>query len=104
MWWLPSPEEVTRLGTSNKAALDATEDEWGSELLQLAAKQRMNTDVRRAVFCIIMGSEDYADASERLLRLSLKVHRFSMQQQDLHAGHVSINADQFCRERPAERS
>lgn len=52
----------------------AGEGGWGAELLQLAAKQRMNTDVRRTVFCIIMGSEDYVDASERLLRLPLKVH------------------------------
>ena len=47
--------------------------EWGSELLQLAAKQRMNTDVRRAIFCVIMGSDDCVDASERLLHLPLKV-------------------------------
>eukprot|EP00232_Nephroselmis_pyriformis_P028278 CAMPEP_0182860634 /NCGR_PEP_ID=MMETSP0034_2-20130328/5026_1 /TAXON_ID=156128 /ORGANISM="Nephroselmis pyriformis, Strain CCMP717" /LENGTH=210 /DNA_ID=CAMNT_0024992455 /DNA_START=348 /DNA_END=980 /DNA_ORIENTATION=- len=32
----------------------------------------MNTDVRRAVFCVVMGSEDYLDAFEKLLRLGLK--------------------------------
>ena len=45
----------------------------GAELLKLAAAQRMSTDSRRAAFCIIMGSEDYVDASDRLLRLALKV-------------------------------
>lgn len=50
----------------------AVENEWGAELLQLAAQQRMNTDVRRTVFCIIMGSDDHVDAAERLLRLPLK--------------------------------
>ena len=35
----------------------------------------MNTDVRRAVFCCVMGAEDAADAFERLLRLGLKVGR-----------------------------
>jgi hypothetical protein len=56
------------------------EGKWGAELLQLAAKQRMNTDVRRTVFCVVMGSEDYVDASERLLRLPLKVHNPPWQQ------------------------
>lgn len=32
----------------------------------------MNTDARRAVFCCVMGAEDYMDAFERLLRLPLK--------------------------------
>lgn len=29
-------------------------------------------DVRRAVFCVVMGSEDCVDAVEKLLRLGLK--------------------------------
>lgn len=33
----------------------------------------MTTDVRRAVFVAIMGSEDCAEACEKLLRLPLKV-------------------------------
>lgn len=72
MWWLPSAAELETLGPLQRIALPS-EDEWSTELLRLAAKQRMNTDVRRAVFCIVMGSEDYVDASERLLRLPLKV-------------------------------
>jgi nucleolar MIF4G domain-containing protein 1 len=44
------------------------------QLLQLAAGLRMTTDVRRAVFVAIMGSEDCAEACEKLLRLPLKVH------------------------------
>ena len=75
MWWLPSAEAATGLAPLPKGA-QATEKEWGAELLQLAAEQRMNTDVRRAVFCVIMGGEDYVDASERLLRLPLKVEHW----------------------------
>ncbi|KAJ8460687.1 hypothetical protein OPV22_033613 [Ensete ventricosum] len=41
------------------------------KLVQLAAAQRMNTDIRRAIFCIIMSGEDYLDAFEKLLRLDL---------------------------------
>lgn len=41
------------------------------KMLQLAAAQRMNTDARRAIFCIIMSGDDYIDAFEKLLRLDL---------------------------------
>ncbi|XP_069317484.1 nucleolar MIF4G domain-containing protein 1 [Eulemur rufifrons] len=44
----------------------------GSEILELARKQRMNTDIRRNVFCTIMTSEDFLDAFEKLLKLGLK--------------------------------
>lgn len=41
------------------------------KMLELAAAQRMNTDARRAIFCVIMSGEDYIDAFEKLLRLDL---------------------------------
>lgn len=41
------------------------------KLVQLASSQRMNTDLRRAIFCIIMSGEDYLDAFEKLLRLDI---------------------------------
>lgn len=43
-----------------------------TKLLELARKQRMNTDVRKNVFLIMMTSEDYIDAFEKLMRLNLK--------------------------------
>ncbi|MBZ3869344.1 Nucleolar MIF4G domain-containing protein 1 [Sciurus carolinensis] len=43
-----------------------------SKMLALARKQRMNTDVRRSIFCTIMTSEDFLDAFEKLLKLGLK--------------------------------
>jgi nucleolar MIF4G domain-containing protein 1 len=42
-----------------------------SQLLLAARKQRMNTDVRRAVFCEMMDSESAGDAMERLNSLNL---------------------------------
>lgn len=42
-----------------------------NELVEAAARQRMNTDVRRKIFYIVMGSEDYLDAFEKLIRLKL---------------------------------
>ncbi|KAM4798072.1 nucleolar MIF4G domain-containing protein 1 isoform X2 [Urocitellus parryii] len=39
-----------------------------SKMLDLARKQRMNTDVRRNIFCTMMTSEDFLDAFEKLLK------------------------------------
>ncbi|KAJ3132648.1 suppressor of glycerol defect, partial [Irineochytrium annulatum] len=44
----------------------------GVDLLRLARAQRMNTDVRRSIFVVLMSSEDCVDAHDRLLRLRLK--------------------------------
>ncbi|GAA5827704.1 hypothetical protein JCM3770_005130 [Rhodotorula araucariae] len=41
------------------------------ELARLARKQGMNTDVRKGVFNVLMSSEDYIDACERLQQLGL---------------------------------
>ncbi|XP_060067050.1 nucleolar MIF4G domain-containing protein 1-like [Ylistrum balloti] len=57
--------------TDNNQSLDIAKNS-SSKILELARKQRMNTDIRRNIFCTIMSSEDYLDAFERLLRLGLK--------------------------------
>ncbi|XP_066544160.1 nucleolar MIF4G domain-containing protein 1 [Amia ocellicauda] len=46
--------------------------QFSSKVLDLARKQRMNTDIRRNIFCVLMTCEDYLDAFEKLLRLGLK--------------------------------
>ncbi|KAM6209321.1 nucleolar MIF4G domain-containing protein 1 [Sarcoramphus papa] len=43
-----------------------------SKIMELACKQRMNTDIRRSIFCVLMTSEDFLDAFEKLLKLGLK--------------------------------
>ena len=42
------------------------------ELLDLASKMRMNTDSRKTIFCTLMSSNDYLDAFEKIVKLSLK--------------------------------
>ncbi|MEQ2170953.1 hypothetical protein GOODEAATRI_005712 [Goodea atripinnis] len=42
--------------------------QFSHKVLELARKQRMNTEVRRNIFCVLMTSEDYLDAFEKLLR------------------------------------
>jgi nucleolar MIF4G domain-containing protein 1 len=43
-----------------------------SDLVKLAREQRMNTDIRRAIFITIMSASDYQDAYLRLMKLKLK--------------------------------
>jgi len=60
---------VERMGSNPKDKQKSTKaDAKHEKLLALAAKQRMNTDLRRSVFCIIMGSDDCQDAFEKLVR------------------------------------
>ncbi|XP_036086488.1 nucleolar MIF4G domain-containing protein 1 isoform X3 [Rousettus aegyptiacus] len=56
-----------------------------AKMLDLARKQRMNTDVRRTIFCTIMTSEDFLDAFEKLLKLGLK------DQQEREIVHVLVD-------------
>lgn len=60
---------------ANKIDKDVLETQ---RMLQLAAGQKMNTDARRAIFCIIMSSEDYIDAFEKLIRLELPGKQVSL--------------------------
>lgn len=91
MWWLPTAGELLEQGPlggrpgvgvgvggqqglltamANDLTLDLGDN--GADLLQLAAAQRMNTDVRRAVFVAVMGSDDCMEAFEKLMRLPIK--------------------------------
>nr|XP_016497732.1 PREDICTED: nucleolar MIF4G domain-containing protein 1-like [Nicotiana tabacum] len=70
-WWIAGNIDSTTTDiqdVANTIDLEVTE---AQKMLQLAAAQRMNTDARRAIFCVIMSGEDYIDAFEKLLRLDL---------------------------------
>ncbi|CAA7394752.1 unnamed protein product [Spirodela intermedia] len=71
-WWLAGESTSTAADDIREVAT-ATDQQApeAQRLVQLAAAQRMNTDVRRAIFCIIMSGEDYIDAFEKILRLDL---------------------------------
>ena len=74
-WWVVGSAWVGQ-GPSLKAGdQEESKDEdqqFSAELLELARKQRMNTDCRRNIFCILMTADDYIEAFDRLLRLGLK--------------------------------
>lgn len=48
-------------------------DKKSIELLKLATAQRMNTDIRSKIFCIIMGSQNCIEAIKSISQLSLRV-------------------------------
>ncbi|KAG0452782.1 hypothetical protein HPP92_025446 [Vanilla planifolia] len=70
-WWLSGGIASTKANVEELASTINKEVQEAQKLVQLAASQRMNTDIRRAIFCIIMSGEDYIDAFEKILRLDL---------------------------------
>ena len=72
-WWLKggtvlqdtAPGKKTSSAVAKAAAADR-------KLMEIARKQGMNTDVRRAIFVTMMRSEDFMDCFEQLTKLSLK--------------------------------
>ncbi|XP_058064783.1 nucleolar MIF4G domain-containing protein 1 homolog isoform X2 [Anopheles bellator] len=107
-WWLvgsawhDAPTSATEKGKST-AGHDGTGGEFSEQLLELARQQRMNTDDRRNVFCILMSAEDYLDAFEKLLRLSIKDLRIvvsvimhcSLAEKDYNP-YYSVLSQKFC--------
>jgi len=80
-WWLvgaswsgPVAEDIDRTAVSSSSNINTSKDEYSSttNLGQLAREQRMNTEVRRAIFIAIMSASDYQDAYSRLMKLQLK--------------------------------
>ncbi|XP_046821274.1 nucleolar MIF4G domain-containing protein 1 homolog [Vespa crabro] len=54
-----------------KKIMEENKAMFSQNILDLARKQRMNTDIRRNIFCILMTAEDYLDAFEKLSHLGL---------------------------------
>ncbi|XP_053120720.1 nucleolar MIF4G domain-containing protein 1 [Hemicordylus capensis] len=71
--------------TSNKIKQILPIGKMSSKIMELARKQRMNTDIRKNIFCILMTSEDFLDAFEKLLKLRLK------DQQEREIVHVLVD-------------
>lgn len=76
-WWIVGAAWAGQSSRRNTEDVDQNEvdDMLGSaepNWLELARKQRLNTDIRRAVFVALMGAEDYIDACQRIDKLHLK--------------------------------
>ncbi|TVY49227.1 Suppressor of glycerol defect protein [Lachnellula occidentalis] len=77
-WWLVGASwsgnavEESKPSAAGYVSTSQVEDAGTSDLVQLAKEQRMNTDVRRAIFITVMSATDYQDAYLRLTKLKLK--------------------------------
>ncbi|KAI6024751.1 hypothetical protein BKA83DRAFT_4251792 [Pisolithus microcarpus] len=75
-WWLvgaawAGDPLADRQQTGSKKSSEIIDSSENHSLLKLARKQGMNTDIRRSIFVVLMSSEDYMDACERLSQLNL---------------------------------
>uniref|UniRef100_T1JAJ7 MI domain-containing protein n=1 Tax=Strigamia maritima TaxID=126957 RepID=T1JAJ7_STRMM len=87
-WWIVgsswSGDQLSNLDKKSNGATVATV-QINEKILALAKKQRMNTDIRRNIFCIIMTAEDCVDCFEKLMKLGLQTS------QEREIIHVIIN-------------
>ncbi|XP_073533790.1 nucleolar MIF4G domain-containing protein 1 [Phyllobates terribilis] len=76
-WWIvgSSWSGAPMIGQSTAKTSAPAVGKVSAKIMDLARKQRMNTDIRRNIFCVIMTSEDYLDAFEKLVKLGLKDHQ-----------------------------
>lgn len=75
-WWLVGAAWggdplIDRQDTTKADEKAEASDVSSRALLRLARKQGMNTDIRRSIFIVLMSSDDYVDACERLSQLNL---------------------------------
>ena len=72
-WWIVGSAFTGNLVGTEREQINKTETEqFSDKLLSLAKKMRMNTDIRRQIFCILMSAEDFSDAAEKLVKLGTK--------------------------------
>ncbi|XP_050466071.1 nucleolar MIF4G domain-containing protein 1 homolog [Cataglyphis hispanica] len=72
-WWIVGSawsglKDITKFEKTS----EDNKRKYSEKILELARKQRMNTDVRRDIFCVLMTAEDYLDAFEKIHHLGLK--------------------------------
>ncbi|XP_029178156.1 nucleolar MIF4G domain-containing protein 1 [Nylanderia fulva] len=72
-WWIVGSawSGLKDIGKLENTSEDKKQ-KYSDKILELARKQRMNTDVRRDIFCVLMTAEDYLDAFEKIHHLGLK--------------------------------
>jgi nucleolar MIF4G domain-containing protein 1 len=70
-WWVVGSAFST-VDTGAASAPAAAADKAMDEYMALAKKHRMNTDARRSIFCLLLSSEDYLDAFQKITKLDLK--------------------------------
>ena len=95
----PQPQESSSANTGKSQF----QPKFSNQLMELARKMRMNTDARRDIFCAMMSSEDYLEATERLLKLDLnRIQVWSLSPFNYKENHLyhwnssSANDKKYC--------
>jgi len=77
-WWLTGAAWSTKGSAASTDVRVPRKNEQSGQgprapdnLMYLATEMRMNTALRKSIFCVIMGANDYLDAYEKILRLKL---------------------------------
>ncbi|CAG0883733.1 unnamed protein product [Darwinula stevensoni] len=65
-------QDVSEVQADESSPQKSTLDSSESHLLQLSRSQRLNTDIRRKIFSILVSAQDYLDAYEKLMHLGLR--------------------------------
>ena len=71
-WWIVGSAWSGPSNVNSKSVAKEHKLNFGTKVLRLAQKQRMNTDIRKNIFCILVTAEDYLDAFEKLHHLDLR--------------------------------
>ncbi|XP_071942188.1 nucleolar MIF4G domain-containing protein 1-like [Antedon mediterranea] len=72
-WWVVGSAWTGRQHSNDSSNVVNKEvNQMSSKIMELSRQQRMNTDIRKTIFAVIMTAEDYIDSFEKLLRLGLK--------------------------------
>lgn len=81
-WWIVGSAwtgNINEMAAAKKIAdfgeSTSKTQKFSEKLLKLAKQQKMNTEERRNIFCIIMSAADYVDAFEKILHLAVKDQR-----------------------------
>ncbi|KAG6819525.1 hypothetical protein H0H93_011028 [Arthromyces matolae] len=101
-WWLvgaawagdPLVDRQVEVKNTDTQTMEATKP--ANDLIKLARKQGMNTDIRRSIFVVLMSSDDYVDACERLSQLNLT----QIQQREIektYNPYYTLVCQQLCR-------
>jgi nucleolar MIF4G domain-containing protein 1 len=103
-WWLVGSAwaGIEKEGKEKKIKNDKTTDEDREKILDLARKQRINTDDKKAIFYILMTAEDYLDAFEKIIssvkdeRAIIAVILHCCLSEKTYNPYYSVLAQKFC--------
>jgi len=76
-WWMPVHILNAQQGKEpkqdfTKEILGSVHNEQLDQLEKFAAEQRFTSDIRKKIFLVIMSSDDYIDATQKLMKMKLK--------------------------------